>query len=158
MTTRQVTLRPGGPRDIAAVDSLMAASFDPRFGEAWTHGQVLGVLAMPAVRLTLAYIEDVPAGFALVRTVLDEAELLLLAVAPDFRRQGIGGALLRAAIADVEQTGTKIMHLEVRAGNEAGRLYTQNGFHKVGERRGYYRSVTGSAHDAHSYRRFSSEK
>jgi [ribosomal protein S18]-alanine N-acetyltransferase len=91
MATQQLTLRTGHPRDITAVDALMAAAFDPRYGEAWSHGQVLGILAMPGVRLTLAYADDEPAGFSLVRTVLDEAELLLLAVAPTHRRRGVGG-------------------------------------------------------------------
>ncbi len=158
MATRQVSLRQGFPRDIAEVDALMAAAFDPRFGEAWTHGQVMGVLAMPGVTLTLAHVDlsptgSEPAGFALVRTVLDEAELLLLAVTPAHRRRGIGAALLRSVIADAELAGVRAMHLEVRAGNDAGRLYASQGFAQVGERRDYYRARTGGAHDAHSFRR-----
>lgn len=152
MATRQVTLRPGYPRDVAAVDAVMAAAFDPRFGEAWTHGQVLGVLAMPGVRLTLATVDEEPAGFALIRTVLDETELLLLAVHPAQRRSGVGAALLRAAIGEAEGVGARAMFLEVRAGNDASRLYTRHGFTKVGERRAYYRAGNGLAHDAHSYR------
>ena len=53
----------------------MTAAFDPRYGEAWTRNQCLGVLAMPGVRLTLALVDDRPAGFAMVRSVMDEAEL-----------------------------------------------------------------------------------
>ena len=152
MATREVTLRPGQPRDIAEVDALMAAAFDPRFGEAWTHGQVLGVLAMPGVRLLLAQVDDQPAGFALARTVVDEAELLLLAVAPDHRRRGIGGTLMRAVIAEVRHAGATTLHLEVRAGNPACRLYEAHGFGKSGERRGYYQTRGGGPIDAHSYR------
>ena len=82
MANRQILLRTGDARDVAIVDALMAAAFDPRYGEAWTRNQCLGVLAMPGVRLTLASIDDRPAGFAMVRSVADEAELLLLAVDP----------------------------------------------------------------------------
>ncbi|SEN35367.1 ribosomal-protein-alanine N-acetyltransferase [Sphingomonas gellani] len=148
-----ISLHAGYPRDIAEVDALMATAFDARFGEAWTHGQVLGVLAMPGVRLTLARTDDVPAGFALVRQVLDEAELLLLAVDPAFRRRGIGGALMRQVIADAQAGGVAMVHLEVRADNKASRLYTRHGFAKVAERRGYYRGSDGTVRDAHSYRR-----
>ena len=98
MATHAVTLRNADARDIGVVDRLMADAFDPRYGEAWTRNQCLGVLAMPGVRLTLAEVDDEPAGFALVRRVLDEEELLLLAVARDHRRQGVGRALLRAVI------------------------------------------------------------
>ncbi|WP_210358310.1 GNAT family N-acetyltransferase [Sphingomonas beigongshangi] len=151
MVTRTVTLRTGDTRDVATVDALMTAAFDPRFGEAWTRSQCLGVMAMPGVRLTIAQIDDVPAGFALVRTVADEAELLLLAVAPPYRRRGVAGALLRAVIAEAGGAGIADLHLEVRAGNEAVRLYEQNGFAKVGERRGYYRGRNGETFDAHTY-------
>lgn len=153
MATRSLLLRAGVPRDIDTVDALMAQSFDPRFGEAWTRGQCLGVLAMPGVRLLLAYRDDDPAGFAMTRSVLDETELLLLATVPAHRRRGVAATLLRAAIADAQSEGAAAMHLEVRAGNDAARLYTAHGFTKVGERRGYYRSRLGQLHDAHTYSR-----
>lgn len=151
MATRALTLRLAGARDIGAVDALMGQAFDPRYGEAWTRGQCLGVLAMPGVTLMLAEVEDEAAGFAMTRRVLDEAELLLLAVAPEHRGHGVGGALLRAAAAEMTAGGCDKLHLEVRAGNPATRLYLAHGFAKIGERRGYYRGVDGLLHDAHSY-------
>jgi ribosomal-protein-alanine N-acetyltransferase len=151
MATRTLQLRGADARDIDAVDHVMAATFDPRFGEAWTRNQTLGVLAMPGIRLTLALVDDAPAGFALVRAILDEAELLLLAVDGARRRTGIGGALLRAVEADCTTRGVRKIHLEVRSGNEAVRLYTGHGFAKVGERRGYYRGSAGKLYDAHTY-------
>jgi ribosomal-protein-alanine N-acetyltransferase len=153
MATRQILLRTGDARDVALVDTLMAAAFDPRFGEAWTRNQCLGVIAMPGVRLTLAFVDDAPAGFAMVRSVADEAELLLLAVDPAFRRRGVATALLRGVIAEAQAGGIADLHLEVRAGNAAVTLYAAHGFAKVGERRGYYRGKTGQSFDAHTYRR-----
>lgn len=153
MATRTIQLRGGDARDIAMVDALMKAAFDPRFGEAWTRGQALGVLALPGIRLTIALVDDVPAGFAMIRGVLDEAELLLIAVDPAQRRRGIATALLRAIEADCAATGVTDLHLEVRAGNDALKLYLAHGFVKVGERRAYYRGPEGKAYDAHTYRR-----
>lgn len=153
MATRTILLRSGDARDIVAVDALMQTAFDPSFGEAWTRSQCIGVLAMPGVRLTLAMVDDVAAGFAMTRSVADEAELLLLGVAPDFRRRGVGTALLRSVEADCIANGIATLHLEVRASNTAVRLYVGHGFVKVGERRAYYRSKTGQAHDAHTYSR-----
>lgn len=153
MATRMLILRPGDTRDAWIVDELMAAAFDPRFGEAWTRSQCLGVLAMPGVSLMIACIDEVPAGFAMTRIVADEAELLLLAVVPAHQRHGIGGALLREVIAECERAGVTKLHLEVRAGNPALALYDRAGFAKVGERRAYYRGRGGEAFDAHTYSR-----
>lgn len=148
---RSLSLRAGAARDIDTVERLMDAAFDPRWGEAWTRGQCLGVLAMPGVRLTLAYAEDRPAGFAMVRQVMDEVELLLIAVAPAQRRRGVGEGLLRAVIDDARGVSAHRIHLEVRAGNDAAGLYRAAGFARVGERRGYYRGRAGQLHDAHTY-------
>ncbi|MDA4834478.1 GNAT family N-acetyltransferase, partial [Enterobacter hormaechei] len=74
-------------------------------------------------------------------------------VAPPYRRRGVAGALLRAVIAEAQGAGIATLHLEVRAGNDAVRLYETHGFAKVGERRGYYRGRTGESFDAHTYRR-----
>jgi ribosomal-protein-alanine N-acetyltransferase len=153
MATRTITLRSGDARDIATIDTLMTAAFDPRFGEAWTRNQCLGVIAMPRVGMTIALVDDEPAGFALVRTVADEAELLLLAVDPKHRRRGIATALLRAIVGDCQAAGIAHLHLEVRAGNDAVKLYAAHGFAKVGERRGYYRGKSGQSYDAHTYKR-----
>jgi ribosomal-protein-alanine N-acetyltransferase len=148
--TRIVKLRTGDARDLAIVDALMTDAFDPRYGEAWTRSQCLGVLALTGVHLTIAF-DDFPAGFTMTRSVADEAELLLIAVAPDYRRRGVGTALIRAAIADCSVGSIAKLHLEVRAGNDAVKMYDAHGFTKVGERRAYYRGKTGVAYDAHTY-------
>src|SRR3546814_9901536 len=83
----------------------MQAAFDPRYCEAWTLSQCAGVIAMPGVALTIAELDGRVAGFAIARTIMDEAELLLLAVDPARRRRGIGRALLRSVIADGESRG-----------------------------------------------------
>lgn len=152
-TMLRVDLRGGLVADLPIVDRMMQASFDARFGEAWTHNQVLGLLAMPGVWLTIASLGTEPAGFALSRRILDEAELLLLATVPTFRRRGVAAALLRGVIADAGTQGARTLHLEVRSGNEAIKLYRAAGFEKVGERHQYYRGPAGQAFDALTYRR-----
>lgn len=148
-----IDLRSGTVADLGLVDRIMHSAFDPRFGEAWTHNQVLGLMAMPGVWLIIAQVGGEPAGFALSRRVLEEAELLLLATAPAMRRRGVGAALLRSVIADAAAQGASTLHLEVREGNDAIKLYRTSGFTKVGERRHYYRGSGGQAFDALTYRR-----
>lgn len=146
-------LREGGSQDLTEVTRIMHDAFDPRFGEAWTSAQCLGMLSLPGVWLVIASLDGGDAGFALARSTGDEAELLLLATRPAARRRGVAGALLRAIVAEAQSRGVTQLHLEVRAGNDAVRLYRREGFEKVGERRNYYRGKTGQAFDAHTYAR-----
>lgn len=144
MTTtaaRTVELVRGDARDADAVDAVMAAAFDPRYGEAWTRNQCIGILAMPGVWLTLAKVDGATVGFALTRAIMDEAELLLIAVAPGQRRGGIGAALLRGVIAEAQGRGVRQLHLEVRANNPAIALYAAHGFaaHRRDVRRAHLR-------------------
>ena len=147
-TVNLTELRQGGTRDLPAVVSIMHEAFDPRYGEAWTTSQCMGMLSLPGAWLTLARLGGEDSGFALARSTGPEAELLLLATRPRFRGRGVGGALVRAVMAEAEARGVADLHLEVRAGNDAVRLYTREGFSKVGERRGYYRGKTGQLFDA----------
>lgn len=153
MSTAAIELREGDARDLDRVDRMMAAAFDPRWGEAWTRNQVIGILALPGVWLTIAEGAEGAIGFALLRATLDEAELLLLAVVPEARRRGAGAALLRGAIADCAARGVASLHLEVRDGNAATKLYSKNGFTKIGERRDYYRGVDGRSYSALTLRK-----
>ncbi len=148
MSTAALDLREGDVRDLDKVDRIMAEAFDPRWGEAWTRGQVIGILAVPGVWLTIAESAGKAVGFALTRGVLDEAELLLLAVSPAARRRGVGSALLRSVLADCAQRKIGALHLEVRSGNDAMKLYSNAGFSKIGERRDYYRGPEGQTYSA----------
>lgn len=131
---------------------VMVAAFDPAFGEAWTLPQLAGVMMMPGTWLTIAHVDATPLGFALVRSVLDECELLLLAVAPLWRGRGVGETLLRDSLVTARRKGIISMNLEVRATNNAVRLYEKAGFEYVHRRPGYYRGNDGQLYDALSFR------
>ena len=150
-TLNMTELREGGPQDMPSVARIMQQAFDARYGEAWTPSQCLGMLALPGVWLVLASLDGEDVGFALARSTGPEAELLLLATSPSARRRGVGGALLRAVIAEARARRVVQLHLEVRAGNDAVRLYRREGFVKVGERRNYYRGKGGQLFDAHTF-------
>jgi ribosomal-protein-alanine N-acetyltransferase len=103
--------------------------------------------------LLVARCGDDPAGFALLRTIVDEAELLLIAVRNRYRRQGIARALLGQAIDTAAADGTSVLHLEVRDGNPAAELYRGLGFVQIGMRRAYYRGRSGKVFDALTFNR-----
>ena len=131
---------------------VMSQAFDPAYGEAWTLSQLAGVMVMPGTWLTIARVDAAVLGFALVRSVLDECELLLLAVHPLWRGRGVVGALLADSLATARRRGIKSMNLEVRSSNNAIKLYENVGFEYVHRRPGYYRGQDGQLHDALSLR------
>lgn len=148
-----LSLASGSLIDMPGVMQVMTAAFDPRHGEAWTASQASGLLALPGVWLTLARLDRNVAGFAMARIAADEAELLLLAVDPEWRRRGIGKSLLTHFEGVATSRGARHFHLEVRAGNSAIQLYTSAGYEIVGRRRNYYLGAHGSQHDALSLAR-----
>ena len=83
-------------------------------------------------------------GFLLSSFVLDEAQLLLIGVSPDWQGVGVGGQLLKELIHRSQDQGQKLIYLEVRSGNErAIRLYRSLGFIDIGVRRDYYPGLVG---------------
>jgi ribosomal-protein-alanine N-acetyltransferase len=84
------------------------------------------------------------AGFAMLRLVADEAELITIAVDPKWRKKGVGLALMRALFEDLRMTPARQLFLEVAADNPAAlKLYAKLGFAKVSERQGYYARADG---------------
>lgn len=146
--TALIELHEEDAADLGAVMTVMEDAFEPAFGEAWTRSQCQGILDLPRVWLTIARHDGAAAGFALSRIVADEAELLLLAVRPTFRRRGIGSKLIERTLAVAIGAGARRLHLEVRDGNAALGLYVRSGFAEVGRRRGYYRGTHGQLFDA----------
>lgn len=70
----------------------------------------------------------------------DEADITNIAVLPQFRKQGVGGELLKSLIKKADEMGLVQINLEVRKSNEpAKRLYEKYGFEPIGERKRYYR-------------------
>ena len=79
------------------------------------------------------------AGYADIWTVLDEADLNSIAVRVDFRRKGIGDAIMLAMTELLSANGVATINLEVRVSNmPAIKLYKKYGFNECGVRPGYY--------------------
>jgi ribosomal-protein-alanine N-acetyltransferase len=78
-------------------------------------------------------------GFAIASLVPPQAELEIVAIAPQSQRQGIGAQLLVALMAALRASGIHELLLEVRASNHAAiSLYGRVGFTRSGLRTGYY--------------------
>ena len=146
------------PRQIDRIMAVMEAAFDPAYGEAWNRRQVSDALTLanthalvidPAgVLIPAGQWPEPAAGFVLTRHVLDEEELLLIAVDPRFRRQGLGESLIRHLFSAARGRGVTRIFLEMRRGNPAVELYRKLGFVPIGERPKYYRASNGERIDA----------
>jgi len=83
-------------------------------------------------------------GYAVMMTLLDEAELLNIGVAAGQQRKGLGRAMLREILEVAREKNIRRVFLEVRASNAAAlALYRSAGFADIGLRRNYYRNALG---------------
>ena len=132
-----IGLRPAGVFDVEAMGAIHAACF----AKAWSANEIGQFVAAPdCLSLIVSTApEQMVQGFLIVRTAGDEAEILTLAVDPSHRRNGLGRALLAAAIASLRKTGAKRLFLEVDEANAPARgLYQSLGAVAVGRRPRYY--------------------
>lgn len=85
-------------------------------------------------------------AFVIGRVIVDEAELLTLATAPEARRMGLGRRMISEFEAEAFIRGAKTAFLEVAEDNIPARtLYEQLGYEPKGERPGYYVGENGQA-------------
>ena len=133
----------------AADASLMARLHQSAFAEGWSAKAFAELMVLPEDFTFVVEMGGVPAGFVLARVAAGEAEILTLAISSDYRRRGLGRALMRAAAARAAEGGASALFLEVDAENiPARRLYEALGFAEVGRRGAYYRRKAGRAADA----------
>ena len=78
-------------------------------------------------------------GYVGMMCVLDEGQIINVAVHPDARRRGVGRRLMEAAQAYAKERGIVFLSLEVRESNIAARsLYSSLGWEEQGIRKGFY--------------------
>lgn len=110
----------------------------------WTHSAYVGALDTVSAPRRIALVAgdgvtDAPVGFVVANLMPPEATLESIAVIPDRQRRGLGGRLLRALRGELPAQGVTELLLEVRASNSGAiGLYEEQGFTRIGQRRGYY--------------------
>ena len=141
--------------DLDRLMAVMHEAFDPAYGEAWTRRQVEDALVIGNCHYELidgagGLPDDgtAAAGFCLSRYGFEEEELLLFAIAPAWRRRGLGLTLLDRFARAAQARGAQRLLLEMRRGNPAELLYRRFGFLPIGERPNYYRGPGGQMLDA----------
>ncbi len=135
----QARLRRATREDLPAVAAIERVSFadpwsDSEFGSVLLLGHTIFLVAVGGPEAEIV-------GYVVAVAVVDEGEIVNIAVAPAQRGQGLGGVLLDAAVSEAEHRGAVTLFLEVRVSNEAARaMYGSRGFLEISRRKGYYRS------------------
>lgn len=109
------------------------------FRDPWSEASIRGELENPLSLWLVAVEQGAVVGYIGSQTVLDEADVMNLAVDPAIRRRGVGRALLRALETRLRAENVHALSLEVRPSNLAARaLYAREGFVEAGRRPKYY--------------------
>jgi ribosomal-protein-alanine N-acetyltransferase len=135
-------------RAFAAGDAADASEILLEAPEAagWSTSMIRELLASGGVSGFVAERSGQATGFILGREVLDEGEILNLAVANAHRRHGEGTALSREMMNSFAARGVQRVFLEVRESNLAAiAFYKRLGFGQLGRREGYYREPLEAA-------------
>jgi [ribosomal protein S18]-alanine N-acetyltransferase len=129
------------PGDVEDLVTLAASSGE---GPRWNRREYEQILASEAPLLRCGLVAtagDRPAGFAVASYLLEEAaaELEGLVVGYEYRRLGMGSALVKGCLAWAGAAGASSMRLEVRESNAAAiALYRRLGFTSAGVRESYF--------------------
>ena len=142
MTSSELSLRLARPTDATAIANLSRDLIEYGLRWRWTPARIAASIDTPNVNVLVACVREDIAGFAIMRYGDDDAHLDLLAVAPPYRRAGIGRQLLQWLEKCAVVAGIFNVALEVRAGNEAAQLfYKRMGYRTLAQLPDYYQGV-----------------
>ena len=124
---------------IAALEKLC-------FSDPWSEASITSELENPLSLWLIAEEDGAVCGYVGSQTVLDETDMMNIAVHPDCRRKGIAAALITELVSRLKARGSRVLRLEVRESNfSAIALYEALGFTQLGLRKNYYRNPKENA-------------
>ncbi|MCL2485962.1 MAG: ribosomal protein S18-alanine N-acetyltransferase [Endomicrobia bacterium] len=110
----------------------------------WKEKMFLDSAANELVSFKVIVENEKVAGYCLFWILEGQAEILNIAVSPDFRRRSFAKQMLQYIIECSKEKDTECVFLDVRAGNSAAiSLYESFGFEKTGIRKKYYTGISG---------------
>ncbi len=132
-------IRPMAEKDIAGVLRVERVSYD----FPWSAGNFYDSLRAGYS----AWVYEVSGeiiGHAVLMAAAGEAHLLNITISPDWRRQGLGRAMLVHMLDTAKTHRATVVFLEVRPSNPGAiALYEQSGFETIALRKGYYPALAG---------------
>jgi len=142
-TTEEITISRMSEHDLLEVVEIEEKSGLSRWGWAAYYAELQGVnrdLMLIARPVRLSAIESsVVAGYIVARETAGELHINNVAVRAEFRRRGIGAALLNRVLEEARRREARAAFLEVRSANHAAQaLYEKSGFKAIARRTNYY--------------------
>jgi len=126
-----LTIRLATPADAVAIAALSRAEIEHGLPWTWREARVRGAIADPDTNVIVVGPPGAVTAFGLMYHADDDAHLLLFAVHPARRRQGIGSALLQWLEDAARAAGASRIRVEARLDNEAARsFYNERGYHE----------------------------
>ena len=111
------------------------------FADPWSEKSIASELENKLAFWLVAVEDDQVVGYIGSQTVMDESDMMNVAVHPDHRRKGVAEMLILQLMQDLKQRENLNLSLEVRASNmPAITLYEKLGFAQAGRRPNYYRN------------------
>lgn len=127
---------------VSSVAKLEAACFSMPWSENSVRGELTNDLSLWLVAID----GDTLVGYIGSQTCGEESDMMNVAVAPEYRRQGIAEALVKALCCSLADLGASSLTLEVRASNTSAiMLYEKLSFVQIGRRPRYYTRPTEDA-------------
>ncbi|MDD6213401.1 MAG: ribosomal protein S18-alanine N-acetyltransferase [Clostridiales bacterium] len=125
-------------REMTEEDAGWAAKLECQcFAEPWTEEALREMIQNPLTIYLAAFLEGEPVGYCGCQVVLDEGDILRIAVDGNVRGKGIGSAILEKLWQFTPQV--QIWNLDVRESNSAAqKLYRKYDFEWIGKRKNYY--------------------
>lgn len=149
MTQDAIAIRLAQPRDAQAIAGMSRDLIEPGLGWRYDPDKVLRKIRHRDCTSVVASERGRIAGFAIMEFGEERAHLVLLAVRPTHRRQGIGRRMLDWLVDSALTAGIASIHLELRASNEAARaFYNAMRFSETLLVPGYYRGPGGAKESA----------
>lgn len=130
------------PMTINNLDAVLSNEMEA-YSHPWSKGIFLDCLHS-GYHCNVLYTQEKAVGHSVLMTVVDEAHLLNITIAPCFQGQGLGCYLLDSLIEHAKHLNATTMFLEVRESNHTAiALYQRAGFNEVGIRKNYYPLAKG---------------
>lgn len=138
--TKEITITSMTLTDLDEISPILTSDFD-----SFWHKDILKTeLTSANSQYLIAKQDHKILGFAGIKILVDEADIMNIVVRKDKRNQGIGTLLVKNLIQLCQNLNLTCMTLEVKEENyPAIHLYKNLGFEQIGVRKNYYQNQNG---------------
>jgi len=129
-------LREAREEDFQYISLLQQENF---LHEPWNMKAITEVMRLDGIKSFVSTTENIITAYIIYRIIIDECEIVSIAVADSFKQKKIGKSLLDRMVEEIKKSDVNVVHLEVAEDNTAAiNMYKKSGFKESGKRPGYY--------------------